>query len=165
MPDGIIRNGKGNSLAPGTKSLNPSGRPRENWRGWLRQQTQNGQEIHLILLALARGQPRTVTLLDGRTEIIVPTDEVRARCAVHLDEMLNGKAVTQNEQQKAEREASHMAAVHAMSDEELERQYLESRKRKELERGVEIEDAVLLPAGSPWEAVFHAVVDPEAEEA
>ncbi len=157
MTDGIMRNAAGNSLVKGTKGLNPSGRPRENWRRWLRKETQDGQEIHLILLALARGQPRTVTLLDGREHIIVPTAEVSARCAIHLDEMLNGKAVTQNEQQKAEREASHMAAVAAMSDEELERKYLEARAEKDrmLVRGEPLEDAQLV--SSEWVEVFDAV--------
>ncbi len=158
---GIKRNANGFSLVKGTAPLNPTGRPKENWRAWLRKETKNGQEIHLILLALARGEPRTVTLLDGRQQVIVPTAEVIARVAIHLDEMLNGKAVTQNEQQKAEREASHMAAVAAMSDEDLERNYLEARKRKELERG-SIVDAELV--NSEWVGVFEALPSDEDEE-
>ncbi len=160
MGDEIIRNAKGNSLVKGTKSLNPTGRPRENWRAWLRNETKNGQEIHTILLGLARGEPRTVTLLDGREHVIVPTAEVQARVTIHLDEMLHGKAVTQNEQMKAEREASHMEAVKAMSDEELERQYLESKKRKELNRGTE--DAVLVEPF--WKEVFASLDSGEEED-
>ncbi len=42
--------------------------------------------------------------------------DVRARVAIHLDEQLHGKAVSQNEQQRAEREAGALAAVQALSD-------------------------------------------------
>jgi hypothetical protein len=95
------------------------GRGITNWRDWMRKHTKNGAEIHEILLEIARGKPKVVTLLDGKQTTIVPTADVRARVAIHLDEMLHGKAVTQNEQQRAEREAGALAAVQAMSDEAL----------------------------------------------
>ncbi len=95
------------------------GRGITNWRDWMRKHTKNGAEIHEILLEIARGVPKVVTLLDGKQTTIVPTADVRARVAIHLDEMLHGKAVTQNEQQRAEREASALQAVQAMSDEVL----------------------------------------------
>ncbi len=137
-------------LLPGAR-LNPFGynqdvgRPIENWRSWLRRETNNGAEIHQILLSLARGEPRTVTRKDGATTTIIPTAEVSARVAIHLDEMLHGKAVTQNEQQAAEREASALQAVRALSYEELAR-----RAAQALQRGIAEEDAQLvLPSGSP----------------
>ncbi len=95
------------------------GRGITNWRDWMRKNTANGTEIHEILLELARGVPKEVTLKDGKKATIVPTAEVRARVAIHLDEMMHGKAVTQNEQQRAEREAGAMAAIQALSDEAL----------------------------------------------
>ncbi len=116
----ILRDAKNQTIVAGSGALNPGGRPRENWRGWLRRETQNGAEIHKILLDLARGNPRIVKLLDGRESVIIPTPEVQARVAIHLDEMMHGKAVTQNEQQKAEREAGALAAVQALSDTALE---------------------------------------------
>lgn len=97
------------------------GRHVENWRAWLRRETDNGAEIHRILLALARGEPRTVTRKDGAETTIIPTADTSARCAIHLDEMVHGKAVTQNEQQRAEYEASAMEAVRALSYDELAR--------------------------------------------
>lgn len=134
----VIYNANGFGLAKGSGSLNPGGRPK-NWRTWLRDRTQNGAEIHDILLSLARGEARMVKLLDGREQVIVPTSEVQARVAIHLDEMLHGKAVTQNEQQRAEREASALAAVQALSDDELAR-----RARAALQRGTFTEDAQLV---------------------
>ncbi len=106
-------------LLPGTGPTLNAGRKPENWRAWLRKETNNGAEIHQILLDLARGKPKTVELLDGRQTVIIPTAEVMARCAIHVDEMIHGKAVTQNEQQRAEREAGAMAAVQALSDDVL----------------------------------------------
>ncbi len=114
----ILRNARG-ALIKGTGHLPGAGRKIENWRHWLRTKTNNGSELHEILLELARGKPKTVELLDGRQTVIIPTAETMARCAIHLDEMLHGKAVTQNEQQRAEREAGAMAAVQALSDEVL----------------------------------------------
>ncbi len=129
----------------GTAALNPGGRPR-SWRHYLRDQTRNGAEVHDILLALARGEARKVTLLDGREQIIVPTAEVQARVAIHLDEMLHGKAVTQNEQQRAEREAGALAAVQALSYEELAQ-----RAAQALQRGTAESDAVLDWPSMAWE--------------
>ncbi len=90
-----------------------------------------------------------VTLLGKGETVIIPTAEVRARCAIHLDEMLHGKAVSQNEQQRAEREASAMEAVKALTDDELAR-----RARLALQRGIAESDAVLVnPAVDQlWEA-------------
>ncbi len=103
-------------MADQSKFIAKNWRHTVNWRDWLRKNTSNGAEIHQILLSLARGQPKRVKLLDGKTTVIVPTAEVRARVAIHLDEMLHGKAVTQNEQTRAEREAGALRAVQALSD-------------------------------------------------
>ncbi len=103
----------------------------------MRKNTKNGAEIHEILLEIARGQARTVTLLDGKQQVIVPTPEVRARVAIHLDEMLHGKAVTQNEQQRAEREASALQAVQALSDEALQERARRVLARMPIEQGEE----------------------------
>ncbi len=138
------RDSRGLFAAGNGISIGGRGRPIENWRGWLRRNTKEGTEIHEILLELARGEPKVITLRDGREEIIVPTAEVRARCAIHLDEMLHGKAVTQNEQQRAEREAGALAAVQALTYEELER-----RARLALSRGIAEEDATLVTEPEP----------------
>jgi hypothetical protein len=142
----VLRPPGGFGLLKGTRALNPGGRPITNWRGWLRKNTKNGAEIHEILLEIARGQPKTVTLLDGKQATIVPTAEVRARVAIHLDEMLHGKAVTQNEQQRAEREASALQAVQALSD-----QALEERVKAALLRAPEalqLEEGELIPVSA-----------------
>ena len=114
-----IRTRNGELFSLGEQPLKFAGRAVTNWRAWMRKNTRNGAEIHEILLEIARGNARTVTLLDGKQAVVVPTPEVRARVAIHLDEMLHGKAVTQNEQQRAEREAGALAAVQALSDEVL----------------------------------------------
>lgn len=77
---------------------------------------------------------------------MVPTAEVSARCAIHLDEMLHGKAVTQNEQQRAEREASAMEAVRALPFEELAR-----RAAQALARVNESEGELVTLADGLWE--------------
>ena len=119
LENAIKRAEKGEKLSDPNYGLY-RGRPVTNWREWMRRNTKNGAEVHEILLEIARGNPKTVTLLDGKQTVIVPTAEVRARVAIHLDEMLHGKAVTQNEQQRAEREASALQAVQALSDSALE---------------------------------------------
>ncbi len=119
-----------------------------NWREWMRKNTRNGAEIHEILLALARGTPKRVKLLDGKTTVIVPTAEVRARVAIHLDEMLHGKAIGQNLQQRAEREAGALAAVQALSDEALA-----DRARAALLRASQPEENALPPGESEAELV------------
>lgn len=143
-----IRDARGRLLGGSALNKGGRGRPIENWRGWLRRNTEEGTEIHKILLDLARGVPRAVKLLDGRETVIVPTAEVSARVAIHLDEMLHGKAVTQNEQQRAEREASAMEAVRALSDSELAR-----RAAQALSRGTDESDAEIVScADELWEA-------------
>ncbi len=132
----VPRDARGRLLGGSALGRGGRGRPIENWRGWLRRNTAEGTEIHEILLELARGNPKVIKLLDGREQVIVPTPEVRARCAIHLDEMLHGKAVTQNEQQRAEREASAMEAVRALTDHELAR-----RAAQALSRGTDESDA------------------------
>ncbi len=140
-------------VVAGTGALNPGGRPKStNWRKWLRDATNNGSEIHEILLEIARGNPKIVKMSDGKLGIIVPTAADRARVAIHLDEQLHGKAVTQNEQQRAEREASALQAVQALSDAELEeraRRALLARQAGILEGPLGPEtEAELLPAGN-----------------
>lgn len=132
----ILRNPNGFGLVKGTGALNPGGRPVENWRAFLRKQTRNGAEIHEILLSLARGKPTEVKLKDGRETLIIPDANVIAKCAIHLDEMLHGKAVSQNEQQRAEREASAMEAVRALSDADLEARVLAALERKATARNL-----------------------------
>ncbi len=129
------RDSRGRLLPGSTLNAGGRGRPIENWRGFLRKNTRNGAEIHEILLDLARGKPRVIKMLDGRETVVIPTAEVSARVAIHLDEMMHGKAVTQNEQQRAEREASALEAVRALSDAELDARILASFQRKELARG------------------------------
>lgn len=126
-------------LLPGVRQLVP--RKNQNWRALLRDETKNGHEIHAILLSIARGHARTVTLLDGKQAVIVPTPEVQVRAAIHLDEMLHGKAVTQTEQMKAEREAGALAAVQALDDETLAKRAAEALARRS---GKPIEDAQLV---------------------
>lgn len=126
-------------LLPGVRQIVP--RKNQNWRSLLRDETQNGHEIHSILLDIARGNARTVKLLDGKEAVIVPTPEVQVRAAIHLDEMLHGKAVTQTEQMKAEREAGALAAVQALDDETLARRAAEALARRS---GKPIEDAQLV---------------------
>lgn len=140
----VLRDPVSHRIKQGSAALNPKGRPVENWRQYLRAHTNNGEMVWQILLQLAEGKERTVQMKDGREATIIPTPEVQVRAAIHLSEMLFGKAVTQNEQMKAEREASDMEAVRALSQEQLE-----ERARAALTRAkvaVE-EDAVLLEEG------------------
>lgn len=135
------------------------GRPIQNWRAWMRRNTRNGAEIHEILLEIARGNAKTVTLLDGKQAVVVPTPEVRARVAIHLDEMLHGKAVTQNEQQRAEREAGALAAVQALSDEVLAERasaaLLRAHNGLAVTSGEPLEDAEIVDSVSVLE-IWHA---------
>lgn len=135
----------------GSAALNPKGRPVENWRQYLRAHTNNGDLVWQILLQLAEGKPRTLEMKDGRQATVIPTPEVQVRAAIHLSEMLFGKAVTQNEQMKAEREASDMEAVRALSQEQLEararaalnRMGVVKEAEAEVEEGVDASQAVL----------------------
>ncbi len=129
-----MRDKLGRILPGNTLNAGGRGRPIENWRVYLRKNTRNGAEIHEIILDLARGKPRKVTLNDGRETLITPTAADSLRAAIHLDEMMHGKAVTQNEQQRAEREASALEAVRALSDSDLEARVAAVFERKALER-------------------------------
>ena len=145
------RGERGRYLPGSTGNPGGRGRPIENWRGWLRRNTEEGTEIHKILLSLARGEARVIKRPDGAELTLVPTPEVSARCAIHLDEMLHGKAVTQNEQQAAEREASALQAVRALSYEELAR-----RASQALARGTAESDAELISSGSEALEIYNA---------
>jgi hypothetical protein len=103
----------------------------ETWRKALAKLTNNGADMHVVLVNLALGNAYRPQVIgpDGNPtgqvmELIVPTPEVRRASAHNVHEMLHGKAVAETELVAAEAEASKMRQLESMSDLELER-YIE----------------------------------------
>jgi hypothetical protein len=107
-----------------------------NWRRQVRHMTNNGIDGFKVLINLMNGVPQKVTLPDGtESEWIIPTMEVQRQSAKDIIEFINGKAVTQSEVLKAEKEADDVAQYQAMSDEALQAAaapFLERVKAKQL---------------------------------
>lgn len=93
---------------------------RTSWRNALRQMTNNGQDLYLILYNIAKGTPYIPRLEDGREmEAIIPSIEAQRQAAKDLIEFLDGKAVQQTEVVKAEEQTKELDRLRAMSDEDL----------------------------------------------
>ena len=125
----------------------------KSWRDDLRAQLgPNGEELHLILFKLAKGEAWMASLPDGRvSEPILPSSDVRLRAAVFLHETLYGKAVAQTEIQKAEHEAKEFEAIRALNDDELEREAMRIIDARKVSR---------LTAQQPELAEFTEVSEP-----
>jgi hypothetical protein len=123
-----------------------------NWRSYVRRLVgSKGEKVIETLVDLMEGRPWVPVTLDGRMmEPLVPTAEIRLRAAIHLSEMMHGKAVSQTEQVEAEDEATELESIRALSDEELER-----RARTALQRGL---DAI--EARKPQDLLTDATVIP-----
>lgn len=100
----------------------------ETWRKALGKLTNNGGDVHLVLINLMHGnayRPQVVDAAGNPTgqvgELIVPTPEVRRAAAMNLHEMLHGKSVAETEVRAAEAEASKKLQLESMSDAELEK--------------------------------------------
>ena len=115
----VIRDGEGRPIA---RVLNETDmNPRQSWRAQIRAVTNNGTDLLMRVYDIAMGKPITVTLPDGRElEPMVASPEVQARYALHLHELLNGKAVSQTEVLEAEKAMSAVEDVRNMSLEQLE---------------------------------------------
>lgn len=111
---------------------------RYSWRTALRKKVGNHAErIWEILLDIAEGRAIQTELPDGRIgPPIIPTAADRTRAAIEMAHMLCGRPVDQTQITAADREASDMEAVRALSDEELQ-----ARAKDALTRGLAALDA------------------------
>jgi hypothetical protein len=103
----------------------------DTWRKALGKLTNNGADIHLVLINLMHGNAYRPQVLDEKgnptgqvMELVVPTPEVRRAASMNLHEMLHGKAVPETEVRIAEAEASKKVQLESMTDAELEK-YIE----------------------------------------
>lgn len=117
------------------------------WRAELREVV--GPNLHQVLWDLAQGKAWTVELTNGMISApIVPSSDVRLRAAMFLHETLYGRAVPQTEVARAEQEAKEVAAVQALSEEELALEatrILEARKLRVLGPGA-VTEAEFVPS-------------------
>lgn len=131
------------------------------WRAELREVV--GPNLHNVLWDLAQGKAWTVELTNGMISApIVPSSDVRLRAAMFLHETLYGRAVPQTEVARAEQEAKEIAAVQALSEDELAaeaQRILEARKVRALGPGAVME-AEFVPA-APAAPVITNSMTPE----
>jgi hypothetical protein len=152
-------------VADTLSNAHPEVKRSRNWREDLRARV--GSKLHEILLDLAEGKAWFAELPDGQISApIVPSSDVRARCAMFLHESLYGRSVAQTEVAKADEVAADRAAVHALSDAELEaevHQVLEARKSR-TKRLAPLEYAEFTPMPLPERDVALIVWESEPTE-
>lgn len=116
------------------------------WRAELREVV--GPNLHQVLWNLAQGKAWTVELDNGMISApIIPSSDVRLRAAMFLHETLYGRAVPQTEVARAEQEAKEVAAVQALSEDELAAEasrILEARKMRAIGPGA-VTEAEFVP--------------------
>lgn len=94
---------------------------KKTWRRMLKEMTNDGRDVMLVLCQLAKGDAYTVKHGEQESEPIIPSPEVRRAAAVDLLHFLHGKPVAQTEVAKADEVAEEMVQYRAMDEDALRR--------------------------------------------
>ncbi len=93
--------------------------PKATWRAFLREMTNNGEDLLTAIWNIGQGVPFSATHKGQELEPQVPTAEVRLRALEYLATMNFGKAPAASEVMQAEVQAEEMARLSAMSEAQL----------------------------------------------
>ena len=92
---------------------------KKTWRKALKELTNDGADIHVVLMNLAKGVPIVHRFGGMESEPIIPSPEVMRAAAMDLHRIMHGKEVAETEVIKAEEEAAKAQQLAAYSTQEL----------------------------------------------
>jgi hypothetical protein len=92
---------------------------KKTWRKALKELTNDGADIHVVLVNLSKGVPIVHRFGGLESEPIIPSPEVMRAAAMDLHRIMHGKEVAETEVIKAEEEAAKAQQLAAYSTQEL----------------------------------------------